>query len=268
MKNLYLTTIATGVMLSTSAMAAEVVVAEPVAVTTQPVVVNAQPAYQYDANAGVVANTTGAVVGTTRTLFDTVTNPAAVSAEVGTLGYGANVAWGVNDTTELVAGWAGGDVADLMGDDVDVNDVDYDVEMDMSNPYLGVNLRPAANWFTVGAGVIVPDVDIEVKSNPDGDGVYKINGTEYQAEQVGSLEGEMEYRNKLAPYGTIGFRPNINDNWGVYGEIGAAYMGEVDATVRSTAGNDDIARDAEQDLEEEDYLEWYPIAKLGLTYRF
>ena len=268
MKNLYLTTIAAGVMLSTSAMAAEVVVAEPVAVTTQPVVVNAQPAYQYDANAGVVANTTGAVVGTTRTLFDTVTNPAAVSAEVGTLGYGANVAWGVNDTTELVAGWAGGDVADLVGDDVDVNDVDYDVEMDMSNPYLGVNLRPAANWFTVGAGVIVPDVDIEVKSNPDGDGVYKINGNEYQAEEVGSLEGEMEYRNKLAPYGTIGFRPNINDNWGVYGEIGAAYMGEVDATVRSTAGNDDIARDAEQDLEEEDYLEWYPIAKLGLTYRF
>ena len=36
MKNLYLTTIAAGVMLSTSAMAAEIVVAEPVAITTQP----------------------------------------------------------------------------------------------------------------------------------------------------------------------------------------------------------------------------------------
>ena len=124
----------------------------------------------------MVANTTGAVVGTTRTLFDTVTNPAAVSAEVGTLGYGANVTWGVNDTTELVAGWAGGDVADLVGDDVDVSDVDYDVEMD-EQPIFGCQLASCSWWFTVGAGVIVPDVDIEVKGNPDGDGVYKINGT-------------------------------------------------------------------------------------------
>ena len=40
----------------------------------------AQPAYEYNPNQGVIKNTTGAIVGSTKTLFDTATHPAAVSA--------------------------------------------------------------------------------------------------------------------------------------------------------------------------------------------
>lgn len=95
----------------------------------------------------------------------------------------------------------------------------------------------------------------------------------------------MEHRNKLAPYGTIGFRPNIGNNWGVFGEIGAAYMGSTDATVTSSNPNADVnytdangdtqtikgsevAKIAERELEDKDWLEWMPIVKLGATYRF
>lgn len=273
MKLIKLSAIAAAVVASTAAMAAEPVV-----------VVDAQPvatAYQYNADAGIIRNTTGAVVGTTRTLFDTVTHPAAISAEVGTLGYGANVAWGLNEKTELQAGWAGGDVADLFGGDFDANDVNYEVESDFSNPYLGVQLRPASNWFTMGAGIIVPDNDITVTANPEG-GVYKVQGKEFDANTVGALKGTVDHRNKLAPYATIGFRPNINNNWGVFGELGGAYLGKTNADIRAvnadtlvtskdgevttTAGG--VANAAAKEIEDKDYAEWLPIVKVGATYRF
>ena len=290
MKLIKLTAIAAAVLASSAALAAQPVIvvdgndavvyeAEPVAVAYE-----VQPAYAYNADAGVVRNTTGAVVGGTKTFFQTVTHPAAISAEVGTLGYGANIGWALNDKTELQAGWAGGDVADLFGGDFDAGDVNYDVDADFSNPYLGVQLRPMANWFTMGAGIIVPDNDLDVTANADG-GFFKIDGQQYNSADVGSLQGTMEHRNKLAPYATIGFRPNITNNFGLFGEIGAAYMGQTDATVRAqdpnsvvnyvdangnklttTAGQ--VASKAEKELEDKDWLEWMPIVKVGATYRF
>ena len=289
MKLIKLTAISAAVLASSAALAAEPVIvvdgneavvyeAEPVAVAYQ-----AQPAYAYDADAGVVRNTTGAVVGGTKTFFQTVTHPAAISAEVGTLGYGANIGWALNDKTELQAGWAGGDVADLFGGDFDANDVNYDVDSDFSNPYLGVQLRPTGNWFTMGAGIIVPDNDFDVRANAKGPN-FRINNVDYNAAETGTLEGTMEHRNKLAPYATIGFRPNITNNFGLFGEIGAAYMGQTDATVTSSNPNgnvtattvngtttvkgSDVAKAAEKELEDKDWLEWMPIVKVGATYRF
>ncbi|WP_201565247.1 hypothetical protein [Psychrobacter sp. CMS30] len=285
MKLIKLTAISAAVLASSAALAAEPVIvvdgneavvyeAEPVAVAYQ-----AQPGYADDADAGVVGNTLGGTKG----FFKQVVNPASVSAEVGTLGYGANIGWSLNEKTELQAGWAGGDVADLFGGDFDANDVNYDVDSDFSNPYLGVQLRPTGNWFTMGAGIIVPDNDFDVRANAKGPN-FRINNVDYNAAETGTLEGTMEHRNKLAPYATIGFRPNITNNFGLFGEIGAAYMGQTDATVTSSNANgnvtattvngtttvkgSDVAKAAEKELEDKDWLEWMPIVKVGATYRF
>ncbi|MGP9556792.1 hypothetical protein [Psychrobacter sp. AOP7-A1-24] len=282
MKLVKLTAISAAVLGSTAAMAAEPVVvvdnnaavayeAEPVAVAYE-----AEPEAN-TTNTGVigktasaVSSTTGAVLGGTKTLFQTAINPASVSAEVGTLGYGANIGWSMNENTELQAGWAGGDAADLFGGDFDADDVNYDVDTDFSNPYLGVQLRPASNWFTVGAGIIVPDNDIDVRANSE-DGNYRIDDVDYSEADVGTLQGSIEHRNKLAPYATVGFRPNITNNFGVFGEVGAAYMGKTDANVTATGNTPEAtaaAEAAKQELEDKDWLEWFPIVKVGATYRF
>lgn len=280
MKLIKLTAISAAVLASTAALAAEPVIvvdnndavvyeAEPVAVAYQaePVAV-VQPANSYS----------------DRTFFQTVTHPAAISAEVGTLGYGANIGWALNDKTELQAGWAGGDVADLFGGDFDANDINYDVDSDFSNPYLGVQLRPTGNWFTMGAGIIVPDNDFDVTANANGPN-FRIDNVDYNASDVGTLSGTLEHRNKLAPYATIGFRPNITNNFGLFGELGAAYMGKTNATVTSSNANNpvraesvdgpvlgvtgqDVADKAKQQLEDKNWLEWMPIVKVGATYRF
>ncbi|WP_198331512.1 hypothetical protein [Psychrobacter aquimaris] len=296
MRLIKLTAISAAVLASTAALAAEPVIvvdgndavvyeAEPVAVAYE-----AEPvAYAYDTDAGIVRNTAGAIVGGTTGFFKQVIHPASVSAEVGTLGYGANIGWSLNEKTELQAGWAGGDVSDLFGD-IDVNDVEYDIkDADFSNPYLGVQLRPTGNWFTMGAGIIVPDNDIDVTAEGKND-IFKIGDVSYNATDTGKLSGTIEHRNKLAPYGTIGFRPNITNNFGLFGEIGAAYMGKTNATVRATGDADelvgyvsgadtvskdestvtrgDVAAAAQKELERKDYLEWMPIVKVGATYRF
>jgi len=299
MKAIQLSAIAAAVLASSAALAADPIVVvddnDAVVYEAEPVAYEVQPVAYATTDAGVIRSTPAAVVGGTKTFFQTVTHPAAISAEVGSLGYGANIAWGVNDKTELQAGWAGGDVADLFGGDFDAKGINYDVDTDFSNPYLGVQLRPAANWFTMGAGIIVPDNDIDVYGNAEGgsNGYYSVDGKRYYAnkvsadivkedieagryggQDVGGLEGTLEHRNKLAPYATIGFRPNITNNFGVFGEVGAAYLGKVDATVRYTGdgGNDlkaqEAARQAERDLEDKNFLEWLPIVKLGATYRF
>ena len=292
MKIIKLTAISAAVLASTAALAAEPVI---VVDNNDAVVYEAEPvAVAYEAEptntgiigktTGAISSTTGAIFGGTKTLFQSAINPASVSAEVGTLGYGASLGYSLNENTELQAGWAGGDVADLFGGDFDANDINYDVDADFSNPYLGVQLRPANNWFTMGAGIIVPDNDIDVRAKAEGAN-FTIDNVDYNATQTGTLSGTMEHRNKLAPYGTIGFRPNITNNFGLFGEIGAAYMGKTDATVTSSNpdalvngldsdGNttqikgSEVANLAEQELEDKDYLEWFPIVKVGATYRF
>ncbi|KDN25126.1 outer membrane protein G1b [Moraxella bovoculi 237] len=228
------------------------------------------------AMANIVTDTGTTLVDGTKTFFKTATNPAAVSLEVGSLGYGANIAWAANDRVELQAGWAGGNIAEAINDNFDANGVNYQVETDFSNPYLGVQLRPAANWFTVGAGVIVPDNEIKVRANPSSNGTYRIGGVDYDQNEVGTLKGTLEHRNKLAPYLTVGFRPNIGNNWGVFGEVGATYLGKADANITASGDGTEasqaranaLAAQAERDIEAKDYANWFPIVKVGATYRF
>jgi hypothetical protein len=292
MKLIKLTAISAAVLASTTALAADPVIVvddnDAVVYEAEPVAYQAaQPSYAYNSDAGIVRNTTGAVVGTTKTIFNTLTHPASVSAEAGTLGYGASLGFSVNEKTELQAGWAGGDAAELFGGDFDANDVNYDIDTDFSNPYLGVQLRPMANWFTMGAGIIVPDNEITATANAKdaGDnGYYPVDGARYfvgtpdagqvdvargDITEVGGVQADLEHRNKLAPYLTVGFRPNITNNFGVFGELGAAYLGKTTATVNANGANGALAEDQiKKELEDENYLEWMPIVKLGATYRF
>ena len=256
-------------LIATSAFAAEPVVVDQ-QVVVEPVAVSTTT---YNPDAGIVRNTTTQVVSGTKTFFETVTHPAAISAEVGTLGYGANIGWALNDKTELVAGWAGGDVGDLK-DSIDIGDNTYNLETDFSNPYLGVQMRPMGNWFTVGAGTIFPNNELTLQSEGSLEKPININGKDY----TGKVKATVENKNDLAPYLTVGFRPNINNNWGVFGEVGAAYTGGLKVTnakvsdprtgASLAAINESFKEDLQRDINDEDISDWMPIAKVGVTYRF
>lgn len=245
--------------------------------------------------------------------FAQETNPIAISAEIGTLGYGASIGWSVNDSTELQAGWTGTaqestvlnastnsgaikNIVDKLGVQLPVNAATT-VTTKQNNPFVGVQLRPFSNWLTVGAGVMVPNTEWNIRAahsippnttNPnDVPDLFKDLPQGYTYESS-NISATYKNSNKLAPYGTIGLRPNLNNNWGVFAEVGAAYMGEpkelgLNVAVRAAdingqqlpqsdvsalrdkvnnALNSDTAKTVEK------YNGIYPIAKVGATYRF
>lgn len=257
------------------------------------------------AMANVVTTTTNGVVDGGKTLFKTFTNPAAVSAELGTLGYGASVAWSVDPTTEVQAGWTGGNhslstvlsTKDLKLGNVNLKDVvnlgvlseiNSDIELNnftvkANNPYIGVQLRPLANALTIGTGVMHLDNTISAKGSLKNNAqVVTLNGQTYTAQQVADLTASIELKNKLAPYLTIGLRPNLTSRFGVFGEVGAVYAGKPEVTVKSSKKIDNIPDSITKKLTEDTqkdanqvinnsflgkYRSW-PLVKVGATIRF
>ena len=192
--------------------------------------------------------------------------PAAVRAEVGTTGYGGAISWSPNPYVGVTLGYNGGDIS--WSDDVEVDDVNYDVDMENNLTYLNAEIRPWANWFYVAAGVGYIDQQYELTAREDG-GQIRLEG-----EDTGltSLQYDLDYDSEIAPYLGLGFSPAITNRWGVFGEVGAYYTGNPTVSnVRATGGDwEDIeaVRDHIDNVRNDDKYEWLPVAKLGVTYRF
>lgn len=261
-------------LLATSAFAHNHEVVEPVA---------------YNAENGIIKNTTTQVTDGVKTLFNKATHPGAISAEVGTLGYGGHITWGVNPKTDLVAGWNGGELdfdADIGGDDSIINwkkvfnenmatyEGNLAFKADMNNPYLGVRLRPWANNFNVSTGVIFNDNKYELSLENNTPATYTIDGAPKNLDAGTKITVDAEYRNTVAPYLTIGFAPSSNKRWGFFGEVGAAYVGDLKTNVSTnvdlaTAPQDlkDVVEDVEKEVQDAN-LKIHPIVKAGVTVRF
>ena len=192
--------------------------------------------------------------------------PAAVRAEVGTTGYGGAISWSANPYVGVTLGYNGGDIS--WSDDVEVDDVNYDVDMDNNLVYLNAEIRPWANWFYVAAGVGYIDQQYGLLARNDG-GNIKVNGEDTN---LTSLGYDLDYSNDIAPYLGIGFSPAITNRWGVFGEVGAYYTGNPTVTnVNYYGGTPKDAALVEDHLNEvrnDDKFEWLPVAKLGVSFRF
>lgn len=240
------------------------------------------------AMANVVTDAGVAIADSGKTVFTTLAKPGAVNAEIGTLGYGASIAWSANESTEVVAGWNGGSFnknAEIGGNDSIINwkkvlgdnNNDYKgnlkIKGDYSNPYVGVNLRPWKNRFTVGTGVIFQDnkLDTTLSSKQGQKATIKIDGKTYDV--GGNINIKAKSGNTLAPYLTLGVKPNINSNshLGFFGEVGAAYTGKWDTQINldnaTVANNEALRSDLEKNIRNNNPT-WYPIVKVGATYRF
>ncbi|MDK8755174.1 ornithine uptake porin CarO [Acinetobacter radioresistens] len=203
--------------------------------------------------------------------------PASVRAEVGTTGYGGAISYNANPYVGVTLGYNGGDIS--WSDDLSVNGSDYDIDMDNNNVYLNAEIRPWANWFYMAAGVAYVDNDYDLDRRVGADEKFSVNGTEFRAGADGArINGQLSYKNNLAPYVGIGFSPAITNRWGVFGEIGAFYNGNpsVNLTSSGTATSengviadfDDQVRREADDIREDNKYEWLPVAKLGVSFRF
>ena len=204
--------------------------------------------------------------------------PTGVRAEVGTTGYGGALLWTANPYVGLALGYNGGDIS--WTDDVSVNGTKYDLDMDNKLAYLNAEIRPwgasTNRWaqgvyMAAGVGYLDNDYDLTKRSE---NGSITVNDNPYSVN--GSVNGKMSYKNDIAPYVGLGFAPKINQNWGVFGEVGAYYTGNptVDLNANGTFVNvndaniDEDIRAEENKIRNDDKYEWLPVAKLGVSYHF
>ncbi len=235
------------------------------------------------ANAGVI----GGMKDGMGQMWNTAGNPGAISVEAGSLGYGANIAYGANEYTEVQVGWTGGDI--LSKAEFEVKDVDFEAETDFSTPYVGVQLRPLKNWLTVGVGAMyMGKNEIIATATPAKGKSFTYNGKTYTAEADAKIDSSLEFKNAMSPYLSLGFRPNINNRFGLFGELGVAYTGGMEANVDAhgsfkvdgrtfddthsqyKAEIQKLEDDARTEIEDEikDYDDYYPVVKIGATMRF
>ena len=204
--------------------------------------------------------------------------PTGVRAEVGTTGYGGALLWTANPYVGLALGYNGGDIS--WSDDLSIDGTKYDMDMDNSLAYLNAEIRPwgtSTNRWALGlyvaAGVGYVDSEYDLKKRSS-DGTIKVNGNNYNFN--GEVSGKMGYENNIAPYVGLGLAPKINQNWGVFGEVGAYYTGNPSVNLTatglqevggSTSGQTAADNEARK-IANDDKYEWMPVAKLGVSYHW
>ena len=202
--------------------------------------------------------------------------PASVRAEVGTTGYGGAISYNANPHVGVTLGYNGGNIS--WTDDLSINGSKYDLDMDNNLTYLNAEIRPWANWFYMAAGVAYTDNDYDIDRRVRDKETFRVNDVEFEAVGDARINGKLSYKNNIAPYVGIGFSPAITNRWGVFGEIGAYYNGNptVELTSSGTAVSkngviadftDQVERE-ERNIREDNKYEWFPVAKLGVSFRF
>ncbi|WP_136066274.1 hypothetical protein [Modicisalibacter radicis] len=204
-----------------------------------------------------------------------VSAPAAagqwsLGAGVGTTGYEGSVSYRFHDNVALTGSYSGFAYDDI---DYDSDDVDYRGDFDLDVYGLSVDYFPFAGRFYLSAGVVRPDIAMQVVGRPKAGGSYEFNGQTYTAAEVGTLQGNVSLGDSVQPYLGLGWRGSHQPGLGVFGRLGVFLTdAEVDLRATGAASDPRLASDVQQeedDLQDDvDEFGVYPVAMVGLEYTF
>jgi hypothetical protein len=196
-----------------------------------------------------------------------------VTARVGTLGIGVDVN---KSFTSQFNGRLGFNFGNININRTD-SGINYDSQLNFSSIQLFGDYYPfTSSSFRVTGGLVAQNNKFSVTSKPNGSGNYTIDGTQYSANTVGSLNGEYKYANSIAPYIGIGIGKSTNEGLGFNADLGVMFTGspKVSLTASNPAFNsnpitraqlDNQVRQTENDLRG---FNVYPVLSVGLSYGF
>lgn len=208
----------------------------------------------------------------------TASADTAVAVRAGTLGIGLDLDFGLTEKLNLRVGYS----AFSHDDEIEDSDVLYDGEIKLSNAQALLDWHVFGGGFRLSFGAVGLGTKIDVVGRPTG-GTYEIGDDVFTADQVGSLRGEVEYSNSIAPYIGIGWG-NPVDKGGRFTflfDIGAVYGGSPKVKLTAQCGTaapagsavcnqlQQAVRDEEAELEDEGAVaKWWPVLSLGVAVRF
>jgi hypothetical protein len=196
-----------------------------------------------------------------------------VSAKVGTLGIGVEVAKSLTPQFNARLGFNFGNISTNRTD----SGINYDAQLNFSSIQLVGDYYPfTSSSFRITGGLVAQNNRFALTGKPSNNGVYTIGGTQFPASSVGTLSGEYKYGNSIAPYIGIGIGKSTNEGFGFNADLGVMFAGspKVSLTASNSAFNnnsitraqlDNQARQTENDLKG---FNIYPVLSIGLSYGF
>jgi opacity protein-like surface antigen len=194
----------------------------------------------------------------------------ALGLKIGTLGFGA-------DATVYLDDWvnfrANGNLLPFEYTDT-IDDIDFDLDMDFKSAMFLLDFYPFEGGnFRISAGVAFTDNELTLDATPDGS--ETIGDNEYTPEEIGTINGSVEF-DPIAPYIGIGYGnavlPDASLTFAVdFGVIFQTYDIEVSATGLASqdptfqADLDELRSDIEDELNR---LKIYPVISFGIAYHF
>ena len=197
----------------------------------------------------------------------------ALGGEVGTTGIGPVGIFTLSPKFTISAGYTWFDDYD---EDVDTDTGNYTGTLNLSNAAVVLNWHPAAGSFHVSGGAVAQDNNIDLVGRPHANTTYTIGNNTYTGAQVGSLQGNVEYGNSIAPYLGVGWSkaPTVR-GLGFSFDLGAMITGTANAVLRATgpiASNSTFQTDLQREQQKvNDKLDKYgvfPVVKFALFWRF
>jgi hypothetical protein len=161
------------------------------------------------------------------------------------------------------------------GVDDTFDDVAYDGDLDLSTFGAFVDFRPWGNSFLVTGGAFIGDKTLDMTATPTTN--VQIGDVSYTPAQVGSLTLDASLED-LAPFVGLGWDTTFQGDGPVGFKLllGAMFSGSPQVKLTSSGGTlstnptflAEVAKE-EQNLQEDiDDFEIYPVAQVGLTFRF
>lgn len=190
--------------------------------------------------------------------------------QVGTLGPGLNIGYQFSPYFDLRANVNGLKYSR----DETINDVKYDADLKLLTAGLLADYYPFQNGFRLTAGAYYNGNKLSGTGHATKD-YYGIDINDYGYEKA-----SVDYK-KFAPYVGFGYQTNDeSSNWMFTADLGVMYQGKAKVQNSTVCYNgavctllkDQIDREnAEQRSEiqdKADKLKWYPVASIGIGYRF
>jgi len=191
-----------------------------------------------------------------------------VGVKAGTTGVGAEAALGVGSRLAL----RGSATLFPVEPSGSFSDVDYTVELPSPLFMVGADLYPFGNGFRIMGGLLLGAG--ETRLIGEYNGTVDIGGTEYNASELGDLNG-LFTTSDAAPFVGIGFGKHFGRGLGVTLDLGVAFLGDPDLQFSATGPctqnascNAELqaALDREEAAVQDDldrYARYYPIVNLG-----
>jgi hypothetical protein len=200
---------------------------------------------------------------------DTDGGHVSAGLTAGTLGIGPEIGYRFNETVGIRAN------AGLLSVNasVDDDDIEYDGDFDLRSFGVMIDVFPFGGGFRISGGARLNRNKVELSATPTTS--VEVGNATYTAAQVGTLSGRASVKD-FAPQLTLGYAGSLRKGIVFTAEAGVLFQGSVrlrdfqsSGTLASNAAfRADLERERLNLQDEIDDYKLYPIAQIGLLYRF